>query len=266
MKRSTAFKSSYHEKFRQSFHPTLKLPTSFLTTKDRSEDRPTKLYAKYRQRRPMKEREMMYIKILLILSIYCVVQASQQPQVVINNHDVNVQQKMNVNNETNLNDLPTQKIIEHMMSDPKNKVIRNFAQLPGRTKLSVLKEMDIWQYHRFLCAFTDDQWFDMWQKLPKEEQNWIPSTRFAHLKEIRDSWCNWDNGFTRYTKNRPENVAREISLCCNKAIKNIEQNRIYNGISYEEQRNFYFKKLGQRFNIKKLRMFKEFNDNKQQKG
>ncbi len=91
-----------------------------------------------------------------------------------------------------LQDDPTRytgkQLVEYMMWSSSEKVQKVFAHMPLQAKRVFLKQMNIKEYDWFLLAFTEKQWEQMWQRLPKDQQKIIPCTKLEQLKIMRDTW------------------------------------------------------------------------------
>lgn len=173
---------------------------------------------------------------------------------------INTQQKINITDTHNLNDAPMKKIIKYMMWAPSDQVIDNFAKLSLPTKLALLEEMNIKQYGWFLLAFSDDQWYQMWQKLPKEEQDVIPATKLIQLKMIRNTWAACSGGdIFWYAGGKLDPLAKDLVLWRDKALKRMPhfKTETLNQIEIKQRRRIFLQWVNQLFKAKKMRLLKQ---------
>ncbi len=172
-----------------------------------------------------------------------------------------VEQRATITNDTNYNELPIKKIIEHLVDGPSEKVLNIFVQLSLQTKRMVLKEMTIEQYEWFLFAFSEEQWGQMRQKLSEVERRALPVTKVAQLIAIRDAWADCASGDpTRHTQGKRHDKAADMLWWRNVALENVsamllESIRAPVHINIRKAR--FEQWLHNQFMAKKLRLLKE---------
>lgn len=213
---------------------------------------------------------MMHYYLFLVLCITCFIKAGQSP-IKINEKSaqeqaskqipIQAEQKATITNDINFADLPTKKIIEHLVEGPSDKVLPIFAQLSLQTKIIVLKKMTIQQYEWFLFAFSEEQWGQMRQKLSAEERKALPVTKVSQLIAIRDAWADCASGDpSRGNQGKRHDGAADMRGWRNVALKNASS-MLRESIRMPVHINIKIARFEQwlqnQFMAKKLRLLKE---------
>lgn len=171
------------------------------------------------------------------------------------------EQRTTITNDVDVKDLPMEKVIEHLVNGPSDKVLDIFAQLSLQTKRMVLKKMSIEQYEWFLFAFSEEQWGQMRQRLSEAERKALPATKVAQLIAIRDAWADCASGDpSRHAQGDRHNRAADMLWWRNVALENASsmlRESIRTPVHINIKKARFEQWLQNQFMAKKLRLLKE---------
>lgn len=167
------------------------------------------------------------------------------------------EQQLNISQDVNLDEQPMKKVISYMMKASSDRVINHFERMTLETKLIFLKSLNIRQYEWFLFGVSEEQWKDMWQRLPEEQKKVIPSTLEVQLKMICACWRACSSGDILWNPGKKkEAYVKDIPFFRNKALRALKNFKTddLNDFNMDVKQEVFYKWLDNYFQMKKLEL------------